>query len=127
MSGQPDCASTCNQTVSLLACARPVDAPAVVATTANATARAAATTTRTLMQVSSSRRRPSRCGLLGRRLVYTRWPRRDIGTPDQPCQPRMVSALRAVQLGHDPVAVAPVDRVHELDGGGVLVGARPPE
>src|SRR5438067_3116407 len=97
--------------------------------TPSATARAAATTTRSLMQVSSSRRRPvARWSV--RRLVYTSWPRADIGTPDQPCQPRLFagplepSALGRAKLGHDAVAVAAVDRVDELDRPVALVSAR---
>src|SRR5436309_15015708 len=97
--------------------------------TPSATARAAATTTRSLMQVSSSRRRPVAKWSV-RRLVYTSWPRADIGIPDQPCQPRLFagplepSALRGAELGHDAVAVSAVDRVDELDRAVALVAAR---
>src|SRR3984893_8268735 len=51
-SGQPDCASVCSQTVSLLACrCRPL-APAVAATLPRTTSRAAARSKRSLIELS---------------------------------------------------------------------------
>src|SRR2546423_6084483 len=63
-----------------------------------------------------------------RRLVYTSWPRGDNRTPDHLCQAPLArwlrSALAAAELGHDPVPVAPVDRLDELDGAVREVAAR---
>ena len=56
-SGQPVCASTWSQTVSVFAWALPLLALAVAATTPSAATSRAAPITRSLMQVSSSRRR----------------------------------------------------------------------
>src|ERR1700730_5507869 len=135
MSGQPDCASTWSHTVSLFAWACCPLALAVAATTPSATAASAATKIRDLIHVSLSRRRAIstliRRGLRVcaresvRRLVCTSWPRRGYCTPDRFLSRR--SALRAAELGDDPVAVAPVDRLHELDRPVGLVAARPLE
>src|SRR5579864_493276 len=132
MSGQPDCASTWSQTVSFPACACCTPALAVAATTPSATAASAATKMRDLIHVSLSRRRATPtlprsgrrvCARWSmRRLVCTSWPRRGYRTPD-----RFLSrgdALRAAELGDDPVPVAPVDRPDELDGAVELVSAR---
>src|SRR5438067_549772 len=134
-SGQPLCASTCNHTVSLLACCRSTAAPAVAATTPSSTATAAAATTRSLIYVSSSRRRATSlrenpCGRRGsaRRVVYTSWPRRHTCTPDRFLSSRRANRLgsgdRAAELGDDPVAVAAVDRLDELDGPLVGIATR---
>src|SRR5581483_11860219 len=135
-SGQPDCASTCSHTVSLLAWWCWPLALAVAATTPSATAATAATKTRALIHVSSSRRRATsalnyRCGLRERarwsmrRIGLYQWPRPDIRTQDHSLSRAAVrSGVAAAQLGHDPVAVAPVDRLDELDRAAGLVAAR---
>src|SRR5207302_5806690 len=136
MSGQPDCASTWSHTVSLLACARFGLALAVAATTPSATAAIAATKSRDLIHVSSSRRRGTsplyRCGLRERarwsvrRLVCTSWPRRRLFHTG-PLLSRTGSALRPAELGHDPVAIAAVDRLDVFDRPALVVAARPLE
>src|SRR3954469_10412666 len=122
-SGQPDCASTWSHTVNLFAEARSPLALAVAATTPSATAATTATKTFVLIHVSlepSTRRRGLRDV---RRSGLYQWPRRVYRTPDRSCQV-VRSALRAAELGDDPVPVAPVDRLDEFHRPAGLVVAR---
>ena len=126
MSGQPDWASTCSQTVSLLAIALCGLALAVAARSPSSTATMAGATTRSLMQLSSSRRRASRSGRIRvaggdlRADWYVPLGHgRVIAHRTGPCQGGVCGA--PAELGDDAVAVATVDRVDELDGPSRLV------
>src|SRR5262245_49205749 len=50
-----------------------------------------------------------------RRMVYTNRPRAESPTPDQSCQGPVSAGLRRRELRDDLVAIAAVDRVHELE------------